>query len=690
MFGLFKKKATVKEGPPVFFSILLSQNLAQAALWTIDNGLVYIKNKSQLKPYFNEADCLVKLDECLQELGSEGEAVNQTIFHLDHSFADEHGIYPEKKAFFKNLLSSLQLKSIGFVANTEAVLGSKIEEDGAASHNLIIEFTKHSTLFSLFEGKMLLDTYSAENNLDLASQFQTASTQFEANLDLSTLEFLNVILTSALLSTEELSTKESSFPEQLPLKFTYLGSDILLPVVAVPGATAIAKVNGWLTPPLAAPEEEGMAPITTTEPSFNAAPISTIVSREASVQAPMQAPVSRTTTKPKKILPSKPFIIAGAAAGVLVAAVIIFFVIVIQAVATITIQPKTTLVNKTIEVTIDPAAKTSDADELVLPGQLENEEITDRVTVEATGKKAVGEKATGTVTIVNKRTKEQRLSSGTTLTTSSGIAFVLQNDITVEAAEEDVDKDGNSVTRHTKKEAAVVASEIGANGNINADTKLRVAAYSSDDLEAFSKDNFSGGVSKDVTVIAAADISKATKDVTAALTAQAEKLGRKESGKFYTPIVGDLKITKKDISAEAGEEARELVLIATATVPMIAYDVSDLRPFVLDILEKEVPEGFAMIGEPEMMSAVDEAQKESDTLTLQVDLTSLAAATIDLGVLQQELLGQELMKVDNILKGNQAVKAYEIIWSNNLYGKIFGKLPSNTDKLTLSFYNTSP
>ena len=87
MFANFfkPKQATVCGSTERFFSVAISETNVQAALWQVDQN-VKVLAKSNLKSYENERDLLVQLDGCLQELGEEGEAVHQTLFHLDSAF----------------------------------------------------------------------------------------------------------------------------------------------------------------------------------------------------------------------------------------------------------------------------------------------------------------------------------------------------------------------------------------------------------------------------------------------------------------------------------------------------------------------------------------------------------------------------------------------------------------------------
>ena len=265
MFNIFKKNNQQSTTPVTkrFFSVLLSPNLVQAAMWEADE-VVKILGKSTTRPYFNDNDLLVKLDQCLQDLGPEGESVHQTLFHLDSSFIVGNDIDPTRKDLFQKMTEALQLESLGFVANTESVINAKIEIAPELTHQLVIEFTPQKTIYSLYDGKTLVETITQEVEEGFAQQFKSVLVQLAGKLGSDYTVFfetemqtpatapsepLVVNLISGQISTEELQMKLDTLPANLPLKAETLGSEILLSYILLPSATIIARSYGWIKPP---------------------------------------------------------------------------------------------------------------------------------------------------------------------------------------------------------------------------------------------------------------------------------------------------------------------------------------------------------------------------------------------------------------------------------------------------------
>ncbi|MDR0463376.1 MAG: hypothetical protein LBG64_04120, partial [Pseudomonadales bacterium] len=646
-------------------------------------------------------------------------------FHLDSSFSDEKGIYADKKEFFKSILSNLQLTSIGFVANTEAVVGAKLEESSEHDKQMIVELTTQHTLFSLFEKKSLLDSVKIDNTKSLDEQFKQACLEMkeylpdgyvgEASEEVKDLPMLPVTLISSLVTTEELNTKKESFPEELPLKLSYIGSDIILPLVTIPGATAIAKSKGWLVSKSVddtagsddevvnveekevaeskkdkKEEKEDVAEKAEKEEVIDEKPMESEKSEKSRVitNDELMADVNDgEDTKPKKPTNPKPFIIGGVIFGVLALAAIIFYIVVGNSTATITIQPREQTISKEIVVTIDPSVTTSDIDNLVLAATTRNETFDEVVSIPTTGRTTTGERATGTVTLVNKGGSGQTLAAGTILTIGD-VRFTLNEEVHVSGA---TDREDGSGREFTTREAQVTAETYGESGNINERSILRIGNFDLERMEARAHGNFSGGTTREINVVSEADMTNALQELTAQAEETASDMRGRDGERYDVPMTSNITIADTTYSAEVGDEESELVLTAVVTVPIITYDSNDLQPLVAAILEQETPEGFVLVGEPELMSALNDvpatSTATSQSLTLDVNLRSRAVADIDFDEIRDQLLGQTILRAENILRDISEVRAFEITWSNDLYATLFGNLPSNADKLEVRLYN---
>ncbi|MDO5561537.1 MAG: hypothetical protein Q4G02_02065 [bacterium] len=701
MFNLFGKKSEPNEtpAPKRFFGLALSEKLAQASLWEVEENVKVLK-KTNPKPYFSETDLLVKLDQCLQELGAEGETVHQTLFFLDNSFTSEGEILPNKKVLFENITQSLQLDSLGFVSDTEAVVSAKLEQNPELKQQLVVEFTGGQTIFSLYEKKSLLERCSVPNDQRFAEQMKTALVQLAAKIGVDYSEcfaevkdelapsselkpelFVNFI--SALLPTAELQSKIEQLPGDLPVRAEILGSDILLSYILVPSATILAKSYGWLT---VVPEEASEIPPT---PPVETADQPLRLSRQKDFPPTVDEgdflpdPEEKKTKMFSFASLSKKSILVTVILALLTLLVGGFFWIVSQSQLLVTLTPKTSVLAKTLEVTIDPKATASNYDELILPGNVITKEIKTTFPFKATGLREIGNAASGEIEISNKTTQEITFKKGSEVNANDYV-YTLDNDVNVSAATVTSTSDGENKV-FGKNKVKVTGKTPGSKGNLGQDVSLQVGNYNKNDVEAKVSTAFAGGTDETEVIFSEEDKAKALKDGKAELvSAGVADIGTQEDGRYLVVQTDKLKVTKTTFDTKIGEKASEVTLELIATVPVITYELTELTPLAQAALAKELSVGYELVGEqPDVLSAIDEEKTAADgsKIYLDVNLSQTTAATLGLDTIRNEILGKKLLQAENYLKGLESVKSYTFTWSNALYPKIYKKIPKKADKV---------
>ena len=699
MFNLFGKKnePNKKLTPKRFFGLALSEKLAQATLWEVEEN-VRVLQKTNPKPYFSETDLLVKLDQCLQELGAEGETVHQTLFFLDSSFTNAGEITPDKKSLFENITQSLQLESLGFVADTEAVVSAKLEQNPELKQQLVVEFTSEATIFSLYEKKSLLERCVFTNDQRFAEQTKSALVQLAAKLGADYSDcfievqdelapssevkpelFVNFI--SALLPTQELQAKVAQLPGNLPIRAEILGSDILLSYILVPSATIVAKSYGWLT---VVPEEESEIP--------PAVPLASAdqplrLSRQKDFPPKVDSGDFITepaaTTKFSLTALNQKFILITVLAALATLLIGGFFFWVGQSRLLVTLKPKTAILTKTLEVTIDPKAKTADYETFVLPGDIITKEIKTTYPFKATGLREIGKAASGEIEISNKTTQEITFKKGSEVN-SGDYVYLLANDVNVSAAAVTTTNDGENKV-FGKNKVSVAATTPGSKGNLGQDVSLQVGNYNKNDVEAKVSTTFTGGTDETEVIFSQADETKALADGKEELiSAGVADIGTQENGKYLVVQTDKLKVTKTAFDTKVGDKAGEVVLELTATVPVITYELTELTPLAQAALSKDLSVGYQLVGDqPDVLSAINTEKTAADgsKIYLSVNLSQATAAILDLTAIKNEILGKKLTQAENYLKGLEAIKSYTFTWSNTLYPKIYKKIPKAAAKV---------
>ena len=699
MFNFFQGKK-----PPVeqevsssrrFFSLEVSEKIVQAALWEVEQN-VKVLAKSETKPYFNETDLLVKLDQCLQELGPEGQSVQQTFFHLDSSFFDQNGLLKEKKPLFENITESLQLTSLGFITNTEAVINAKIEQNPQLDKQLVVEFINNKTIFSLYQKKNLLDQYIAEAETDFVTQFKTALVQMAGQIGIDYSGFfidnndelapspeekapIFVNFISSLLPTLELQEKVELLPTTLPMRAEILGSDIILSYILIPRATILAKSYGWIL------GDDDLEENSTDQPPI--VPAETIKPRISQQESEFIPTIEENEfIKPKKfsfLKPDRKLALLAFFLALFSLVMIAFFFLFSQTKVTLSLVPEKSVLTKSLEVIIDPKLEQSDYDKLVLPGEVVVKNLQHEYIFTATGLREVGDSAKGEVELINKTTEERKFGKGTQVGDGT-VSFSLDNEVTVPATNVS-SNDSGEVRSYGKSKVSVTANAPGTRSNLGQDINLKIESLSIDRFEAKTTKVFTGGTDKTATVFSKEDSENAIKGATKELSDKMlAEIGAQESGKYFAVQADKLKITKQTFDQKLNEEANEVTLSLQATVPVIIYELSELTPLAQATLQKELPAGYELMGDtPDVLSAVNQSKtnKDGERIYLTVNLSQATASILDLETIESQILGQPLFKADNFLSSFPGIKTHHWQWNNKFYSFISKKIPKDARKV---------
>jgi hypothetical protein len=323
--------------------------------------------------------------------------------------------------------------------------------------------------------------------------------------------------------------------------------------------------------------------------------------------------------------------------------------------ATVTVLVASSTVDESAVITVDPKATVADSSSKIVPGKLEEQSVSGEKTIAVTGKKNVGDPAKGTVTIYNKVTTARTFSKGAVLS-SSGVAFTLDSDVSVASASESI----GSIT-FGKATANVTARDIGPNGNLTASSEFTFANINSSQVSARNESAFTGGTSRQVTVVSRADQDALVKALTDELVAQAKQQLTSKGNSSERLIDATIKtaVSEKVFSQELDQEAKELHGKVTITVTGISIADPDVRAALSTLIEAKVPEGFTLAPEQTNVAVSGVSIKKDGTMTLTAKLTAVALPQIDSDTLKSKLAGKNVDDATNILRQTTGVAGAE-------------------------------
>lgn len=233
--------------------------------------------------------------------------------------------------------------------------------------------------------------------------------------------------------------------------------------------------------------------------------------------------------------------------------------------------------DKSIPVTLKTTDATiSDLDKSIIPVQKETVQVKATATVETTGQKTIGEKAKGEIIIYNKLDKTQNIPKGSVLTDSSGKKFELTTAVSVNASSSDLDK-GVITLGQTK--TVIMATDIGPEFNLSADTHLTFKDYPETSLIAKAETVFSGGTRQQIRAVSKEDKTSVQTKIDEQIVQNIDQEISQKVGNISGVIKGTVQSQKDNVelSREIGESADELIgtVNATVTVFVLSDDIKD-------------------------------------------------------------------------------------------------------------------
>lgn len=363
--------------------------------------------------------------------------------------------------------------------------------------------------------------------------------------------------------------------------------------------------------------------------------------------------------------------------------------------ATVTLRLNTSSLVKNKEVVLSRSATEPDAENLSIPGI--PIKVTESGTFEgdASGTKEVGSKAGGEVTIYNyDTTNEKEFSEGDVLVSSEGdLQFLLSEDISVDAATSTIDPDTLSKSIEPATNSVVVnAVQIGSSYNIEEGQTLCFEDLDDDlcdkneDDAVFAEttEKFSGGESKEVSVVTAEDQDKVLEAGTKELSSRCEQ---SLSGK----LVGDQKLAGKAVESAVlnkeyvpavGEEADKVQLKLEVECQSLAYSEDALYQVLSEKLQDLVPEGFQQRREEADIQILT-AEKSDEGIKIQARISAELTPQVDTEEIQSELTGRAFSDLETYFSTKKDVNSYEIDFWPPIIPNILGRFPLKKDRITV-------
>lgn len=697
----FLKKATV---PEYFFALNIGLEKIKASVWTVENGQLRVINPvsadySGTDQILDVADKL--LDSSLGDLSYEPEKI---LFGVPDSFLLDEELKDPYLKLIRDLVKSLDISPMAYVATSHAVSHFLDKKEGGPTTAILVDIEKENLSVSISRAGKIDGTKVLKRGENLAGDVEKGLLAF------TDIEVLPSRILIYGYSTEGLEKQKDdllsfSWMGKLPFlhfpKIEILDSDTDIRSVSLAGAVEIdpdvkfteqSEVSKKIVGKALPKEEEplGVEPLQTgfvtgdiakvEETTDDALSVGDEIVKSDEIPEEVEESPSRQVSQPDMemevagpTIQSGPILSFGKSRFILSAVILIIliasYLLLPQAQVTIFVEPK--VLEKDTQVIADPNVKVVDEENKKIPGQFVDTSVSGSDKTAATGKKQVGDPARGKVIIYNGTDASKTFSVGTALSVG-GAKFTLTSPVTV-ASRSASPNDPLSTVSGKSDPVDVTAATVGADGNIGNNTSMTVASFPQSQVVAKSEGNFSGGTSKDVTVVTDSDQKKLLAQLASTLRKKAqEDIQRKLTNKKVLEEALKEEIIKKTYSKVVNDQASEFSLNLTVKYSGIAYSDSDLKMIVAKLVDTSIPEGYQLdLSETE--SEADVSKMEKNQLVFLARFKAKLAPKLDLDKIKSQLKGQTPDKAAEILRSYENVLESEV--------KITPSLPSPLGRL---------
>lgn len=340
--------------------------------------------------------------------------------------------------------------------------------------------------------------------------------------------------------------------------------------------------------------------------------------------------------------------------------------------ATITLHIQTKAVDKSEDVTFSPNSP-NDFSQAILSAKQVEAELEGSVSTNATGKKEIGDKAKGTLTLYNKNESKKVIPSGTIIKSSTNIEFVTDKEASVASASGDI-----SGTKAGTGQVSVTAKELGTQANLPSNTEFSVNGYSN--VAGKNDTAFSGGTKKEVTVVAKKDADKLLLELPKSLAEKAREELRTQISdeEEVLPTFTTQEIIKKKFDNDVDDEAKKVTLNGTVSYSVLAYSKKDLLNLAQTILKDQSTNDLS-ISSDDIKVDIEDVVMNKDEASATLVINGGLIPTINKEDLAKNLSGKSFKDATGIVGDIPQITNAEIVLSPNipLLPKILPRISKN-------------
>jgi len=297
-----------------------------------------------------------------------------------------------------------------------------------------------------------------------------------------------------------------------------------------------------------------------------------------------------------------------------------------------------------------------------------------------TGKKDLGEKATGSVIFNNCSSSKSKTISTGTLITLNGKNYATQTQVNVEAGSFD---GGICVTEGISPSVAVTAVNAGTDYNTSTNSQFSVAEFSSK-MVAFSADGIKGGTTKLATVVTVDDVQKASQALVDLSTDDSKTQLINQFTNNELVVENSFSIeraTAISVPAVDAEAVGKAKLTSATTFTVLAISKSEMDIYLKDIMAKQVGANQKVYDDGVDKVKMSGYLKNDAGQTINISTVGQIGPDIDQNSIKEQVKGKRYGDVQSTISNIQGVVNVDVkfpyFWVNTV--------PNELNKIDVEF-----
>ncbi len=689
-----------------FLAVEIHESMIKSAVWQVEDEAPSIVALGSYELWDSEDSLINGVDASLTA-ATKGLDVppDRVIFGLPDSWLVENKIHSTKQKVIAHLIKELNLKPIGLVTISEAIVQQLKSQEGIPPTAILLEIYPSKVIVSLVNVGQIQALEEVGRSDDLARDVEEGLARF----DVEKLPTRFILTNGSDLENEEQQIISYSWTDKLPFlhlpKVQSLPIDFSIKAIALSGGTEAAKSLGFsvatpaeeLPSPVKEPEEElseiGFSleteklppppitpeptqPIPPTEPSFVVEPKPNLLHKLSQLKSGLHLPtLPKITFVPSRrlVLIALPALLILIFAGI---AGFYFYFGKVEISLALTPQHLSQDLDLTIASTDKSGGVTVLATQKTLTAKSSGSQTT-------SGESLVGDKTTGKVTIYSKLGTTLNLKAGTKFTSPNGLVFFLDTVTTVASSSADSTPPfapGTAIV-------SLTAGKFGAEYNLDKNSQFSVADNPKSNVVAINDTAFAGGSSRTVKAVAKADLEKVLGAATDKIKGQIGDQLRQNDPDSRFVSLGQIRYVTKNFDHSVGEEAASVNLDLEGQQDVLIYSYKQIVDLINQKIKDNIGAGLVLSQKDVSVTLSDPVANPDNTFTTKAHIDALLLPVIDQSKLVSVVRGKKVEVLKNILQNTPGFHSAKLAISPQL-PLLSDYLPMRADRIHLTISAT--